>query len=305
MQAGPIAGILAAQHPAGYWDHPGPGYTPKFRGTVWQLMFLDQLGADGNDPRIRAACEYVLEHTQTTSGGFGSWSGTAQRLAAPPPSTVIHCLNGNLLRALLGFGWTDDPRVQAAIEWEAHAITGAPPIRYSRGRGTTGPGFACGSNDGQPCAWGAIKALLALARVPGRLRSPLVQQAIEQGAAFLLSCDPATAAYPTGYGNTQPSRSWFKLGFPSGGFVADVLQNLEALAELGYAGDDRLRPALTWLLSKHDAQGRWTNELAYTGKTWVDIDRQGAPSKWVTLRACRVLKLAESAADRARKPPRR
>jgi hypothetical protein len=72
-----------------------------------------------------------------------------------------------------------------------------------------------------------------------------------------------------------------------------VLQSLEALSELGYARDDRLRPALNWVLSKEDVQGRWTNEFAYSGKTWVDFERQRAQSKWVTLRVCRVLKLAD------------
>lgn len=47
MQSDPIAAILAAQQPAGFWVKPGPGYTPKYRGTVWRLVFLDQLGADG------------------------------------------------------------------------------------------------------------------------------------------------------------------------------------------------------------------------------------------------------------------
>jgi hypothetical protein len=108
--------------------------------------------------------------------------------------------------------------------------------------------------------------------------------------AFLLGCDPATAAYPT-VGNKRPSRSWFRPGFPSG-YVADVLQNLELLCELGYAADERLRPALRWLLTKQDARGRWKNEYAHNGKTWIDFEQQGAPNKWVTLRACRVLRLA-------------
>jgi len=62
---------------------------------------------------------------------------------------------------------------------------------------------------------------------------------------FLFSCDPATAAYPAGYGNVKPSQSWFKLGFPSG-YVADVLQNLTVLCELGFAKDVRVT-ALTQL----------------------------------------------------------
>jgi hypothetical protein len=288
MASDPIASILAAQQPSGYWEKPGPGYATKYRGTVWQLIFLDQLGADPADSRIRAACEYVLSHSQAANGGFGA-SGVSGE-APPPPSRVIHCLNGNLLRALLDFGWIDDVRVQQAIEWQARAITGEGPIRFYASA-TTGPGFACAANEGLRCAWGAIKAMRALARVPRNDRSPLVKRAIAQGTEFLLSCDPATANYPMAYGNTRPSASWFTLGFPSG-YVADVLQNLEVLCELGHARDARLRPALQWLLSKQDADGRWTNEYAYNKKTWVDFERHGQPSKWVTLRACHVLRQA-------------
>ena len=98
-----------------------------------------------------------------------------------------------------------------------------------------------------------------------------------------------------GYGNTKPSGSWFRLGFPSG-YVADVLQVLEALCEAGAAGDPRLRPAVDWLLEQQDADGRWANRYAYEGKMVVDIDVPGRPSRWVTLRACRVLKAVAEAA---------
>jgi hypothetical protein len=284
-----LAHMIAAQQPDGHWEKPGPGYTRKYTGTVWQVIFLDQLGADPSDERVRAACEYVLSHTQAESGGFGA-SGSNNEKSPPPPSSVIHCLNGNLLRAFIGFGWFDDERVQRAIEWQARSITGEgfkPDYRYYRS-GTSGPGFRCAANEQLPCAWGAIKALLALARIPPEQRELHVQRAIEQSAAFLLSRDPCVADYPIGWGNTKPSASWFKLGFPSG-YVADVLQNAQALCEAGYAADPRLRPAVEWLLSKQDKQGRWKNQYAYNGKTLVDFEPQGAPSKWVTLRACSVM----------------
>jgi len=101
--------------------------------------------------------------------------------------------------------------------------------------------------------------------------------------------DPARADYPMGYGNTKPNGSWFRLGFPSG-YVTDVLQVLEALCEAGAAGDPRLGPAIEWLLAQRDDRGRWANRYAYVGKMIVDIDVPGRPSKWVTLRACRVLR---------------
>jgi hypothetical protein len=286
MAADPIASILAAQQPDGFWEKPGPGYATKYRGTVWQVIFLDQLGADPVNEGVRRACRYVLDHAVASTGGFGA-SG-AVGLGAPPPVSVIHCLNGNLLRALIGFGWLDDPRVRGAIDWQARAITGAGVERWYAS-GTSGPGFGCAANDKLPCAWGAIKALLGLARVPPSERSDLVQRAIDEGVAFLLSRDPLVADYPMGWGNARPNRSWFRLGFPSG-YVADVLQNLDVLTELGCGRDPKLSGALEWLLSKRDADGRWRNEYAYPGKTWVDFETQGQPSKWVTLRACRILR---------------
>ncbi|HEY6015051.1 MAG TPA: hypothetical protein VIU37_13640 [Candidatus Limnocylindrales bacterium] len=285
MRTDPVAAILAAQDPAGWWEKPGSGYLPKYRSIVWQLVFLDQLGADGTDPRIRTACAYLLDHSQTANGGFGAVTSGPGR---PPPSTAIHCLNGNLLRALIGFGWLDDERVGRAIDWQAAAITGEGEIRYYRSS-LPGPGFRCGANEGQPCAWGATKAVLALARIPAARRAPHVQRALDAGVAFLLSRDPAVADYPMGYGNAKPNGSWFKLGFPSG-YVTDVLQVLEAVCEAGAAADPRIGPAIDWILAQQDELGRWANQYAYAGKMVCDIDVPGQPSRWVTLRACRVLK---------------
>jgi hypothetical protein len=286
-QADPIKGILDAQDPRGFWVKPGPGYGPKYTGTVWNLMFLDQLGADPADQRVQAACHYVMKWCPTAVGGLGCSGAKKER--NPPPSLALHCLNGNLLRALLDFGHLDDPRVQASISWAARMILGEGVERWYAA--TPGPGFACGANDRLPCAWGAVKELRALAAIPPRRRTAQVRRAIEAGVEFLFSRDPADADYPMGYGNKKPSSSWFRLGFPSG-YVTDVLQVLEALAELGHGRDPRLERALVWLLSLQDAQGRWANRYAYQGKTTVPIEAPGAPSRWVTLRACTVLAAA-------------
>ncbi len=286
MGVPPIAAILGGQQAAGWWVKPGAGYGPKYTGTTWSLVFLDQMGADPADARIQRACAYLLDHAPSATGGLGM-SGSAT--ARPAPSSVVHCLNGNLVRALIGFGWLDDPRVAAAIDWQARAITGVDPPPYHRSA-TAGPGFACGINEGLPCAWGATKALLGLARVPPERRTLASTAAIEAGVALLFSVDPATAAYPAGW-DGRISPAWFKPGFPSG-YVADILQVLEVLAELGHAGDPRLEQALAWLLGKQDEHGRWRNEYPYRGKLWADVDPPGGPSKWVTLRACRVLRAA-------------
>jgi hypothetical protein len=289
METDPIAAILAAQDPAGWWVKPGPGYSPKYTGTVWQVLFLDQLGADARHPQIQRACDYVLAHTVASSGGFAS-SGSKEDRRPPPPSAVIHCLNGNLVGALIGFGRLADPRVQGAVEWAARAITGEGVDRWYAS-GTSGPGFACAANERRPCAWGALKELGGLARIPRRRRSSLVGRAIDEGVAFLFSRDPSVADYPMGWGNTRPSSSWLKPGFPHG-YVSDVLEIVEVLVALGHGRDPRLRHALEWVESLQDRRGRWRNCSAYNGKTWIDIEAQGKPSKWVTLRACTAFRAA-------------
>lgn len=287
MHVDPIAAILAAQRADGSWVKTGPGYAPKYTGTVWSIMFLEQMGADAGDPHVRAGCEHVLAHTLASTGGFGA-SGGADR--APAASSVYHCLNGNLVRALIAFGYLDDPRLRGAIEWETRSIL-EEGFEGHRASGTSGPGFRCGVNEGLPCGWGAIKALRGLAAIPPRRRTAPVRRAIDAGVGFLLTVDPATARYPMGWGNIEPNRSWFRLGFPSG-YVGDVLQVLEVLAELGQGRDGRLTNAIDLVLSKQDAEGRWRNEYPYRGKLWADVDPPRRPSKWVTLRACRVVRAA-------------
>jgi hypothetical protein len=287
MTSGPVPVILDAQETDGYWVQPGTGYGPKYRGTVWQLTFLAQLGADGEDARIRTGCEYFLSHNISPYGGFS---------ATGVNSGLIHCMQGNLGAALIDLGWLGDERLDTALDWLARSITGegiAPskerkaPVRYLRS-GNSGPGFLCSANDHLPCAWGAVKAMLALSKVPVEARTPTIAAATEVGVEFLFSRDPAVADYPMGY-STKPNRSWFKFGYPIG-YVTDVLQTLEVLTALGYGGDSRLNPAVELILSMQDDQGRWAMNYTYNGKTWVDIESKGEPSKWVTLRALRVIK---------------
>ncbi len=278
MASGPVPAILDAQAPEGYWAKPGTGYSPKYRATSWQIIFLAELGADPADARVRRGCEYLLAHSVAANEAFSVYQSLR-------PSGVLHCLNGNLLAALARLGYGGDPRVQAALAWQVNAITGEGDVAY-HAAGTSGPGFACGVNLGQPCGWGAVKAMKALAAVPQAQRTPVVQRAIATGAEFLFSRDPAVADYPF---TERVSPSWFKFGFPLS-YWSDVLETIAVLAELGYGGDARLAPAFDLILSKQDAQGRWKLENSLNRKMWIDIEQRGKPSKWVTLRALRLLK---------------
>ena len=283
---GPIARVLEKMNKEGYWEKTGAGYYPKYTGTVWSIILLAQLGASiDEDKRIATACSYLLEHTLTESGHF-----TINGL----PSGTADCLQGNLCAALLDLEYKDS-RLDKAFEWMARSVTGegvAPmkdksaPMRYYAGK--CGPTFACGANNKLPCAWGAIKVMLAFSKLPEGKRTALINNAINTGVDFLFSKDPAKADYPCGY-STKPSQNWWKFSFPVF-YVTDLLQNVEALAGLGYGNDPRLANALTVIREKQDAQGRWLLEYDYTGKTWINFGAKKQPNKWVTLRALRVLK---------------
>ncbi len=285
---GPISTILDNMNAYGYWVQSGPGYNPKYRSGVWALTLLAQLGASiDQDERIRNACGYMLDHALTPLGQF-TMTGS--------PSGTIDCLQGNLCWALQELG-CDDLRLVTAFEWMARSVTGegispasdkGAEVRYYAYN--CGPIFACGGNNNLPCAWGAVKVMLAFSRLPIEKRTPSINRAIEKGIDFLFSTDPAGADYPAVV-KGKPNRSWWKFGFPVF-YVTDVLQNVEALVGLGFGEDPRLANAMTIIQDKQDKDGRWPLEYDYNGKTWVDFGSQKQPNKWVTLRALRVLKNA-------------
>ena len=280
MRGGPIPAILEAQSPDGTWVKPGSGYSPKYRGTVWQILLLAELGADPVDLRVRRGCEALLHGAVASTGGFSPYANAVS-------SGVLHCLNGNMVYALQKLGFGGDPRIRRALDWQVGAILGEAEVKFFKS-GTSGPGFACGINLGQPCGWGAAKAMNALLEVPPRSRTRRMKRALQVGADFLLSRDPSEADYPY---TERVSSTWFKLGFPLS-YWSDVLEISWILVRLGYARDPRLRPALDRIHEKRDSEGRWRLGNSLNGKMWVDIERRGKPSKWVTLRAMRVLKAA-------------
>ena len=278
MNSGPVPIILDKQELIGFWVKDGSGYSPKYRATVWSLLILAELGADPDEARIRKGCEYHLDHSLAKNGAFSVYR-------KPVPSGAFHCLNGNMIFALQRLGYGEDPRVQVARDWLVNTIVGQQPMTENASA-ESAPGFGCRINEEQPCAWGANKAIRALLSIPKEARSSSVKRALEAGAEFLLSRDPVVADYPyTG----RVSSTWFKLGFPLS-YWSDVLETLSNLIELGYGKDPRLSPGLKWIVGKQDEDGRWRLEKSLNGKMWADIETKGKPSKWVTLRALRVLK---------------
>lgn len=278
MTSGPVPAILAAQREDGHWEDRDRFYTAKYRGTVWQLLILAELGADGADERVRRACEAVLRDAQDReSGGFAT--DRAKKAGGGLHSRVIPCLTGNMVFSLIRLGMLDDPRVRAAIDClttyarcddgDGEAPTGWPyePFEMCYGRHT--------------CHMGVVKTLKGLAEIPGDHRSAAVRRTLDEGCEHLLrhhvhkrSHDPAKVAKP----------GWTRFGFPLM-YQTDTLEVLGLLRALGRAGDERAREARDLVASRADGRGRWPLQQTMNGRFLVDIEAKGEPSRWLTLKA--------------------
>jgi hypothetical protein len=282
LEVGPVPKILAKQTTEGYWEGTQNFYMAKYKGTVWQLIILAELGADRKDKRIRKACEFILENSQDLeSGGFSIH--TSVRKGGGRHSEVIPCLTGNMVWSLIRFGYLDDPRVKQGIDWIVRyqrfddgvekALEGWPYDKYKMcwGRHT--------------CHMGVIKALKAFAEIPPDKRSKAVNNTIKEGSEYILKHH----IHKRSHNLSRVSKpSWLRFGFPLM-WQTDVLEILGILTKLGYR-DERMREAVNLVLSRQDEQGRWRLQNAFPGRCHVDIEQKGMPSKWITLNALKALR---------------
>jgi len=282
METGVVPKILAKQRNEGYWETAENFYIKsKYKGTVWQLIVLAELGAARNDSRIRRACEFILDNSQDRqSGGFSYLSAEDN---GGVHSKVLPCLTTNMVWSLLRFGYLEDARVQQGINWLvtyqrfddgiSEAPKGWPYDRYEKcwGRHT--------------CHMGVAKALKALAEIPTDKRSEDVKNTIAKGAEYMLKHH----IYKRSHDLRSVSKpEWLQFGFPLM-WNTDALEILGILTRLGYR-DKRMQEGMDLVISKQDDQGIWKLETTFNGRLQVNIGRKDKPSKWITLNALRVLK---------------
>ena len=282
MRIGTVPKILDKQNNQGYWETSEQFYTAKYKGSVWQLIILAELGADGNDERIKKACEFILKTSQDVeSGGFSVYYSS--KVGGGRHGAVIPCLTGNMVYSLIKFGFFEDSRVERGINWiikyqrfddgQGHALKGWP---YETAT-------SCFSK--HSCHMGASKALKALAQIPENKRSNNVKNLIQVGAEYFL----IHHIYKRSHDLSRDSKpGWRKLGFPLM-YQTDVLEIMEILTSLGYR-DERMQEAIDLIISKQDDFGRWTLESTFNGRFQTNIEQKGKQSKWITLRALKVLK---------------
>jgi hypothetical protein len=282
MEAGPVAKLLAQQREGTYWERREAFYQgTKYKGTVWTLILLAELCADGDDPRIRNACEFILDWSQDHDSGGFAYRGT--RDAGGEHDRVLPCLTGNMVWALARFGYLDDPRWKQAVEW----IT--TYARFDDGAAQAPKGWPFSARrpcwGRHTCHMGVVKTLKALAEIPANRRTKAVKQTIDYAVEYILVHHIHKRSHDL---SRVSRRQWLKPGFPWL-WDSDILEILEILTRLG-CRDERMAEALEVVEAKRRPQGHWLLEDDYHGRLQIDIEKKGKPSKWVTLTALRVMK---------------
>ena len=282
MRVGAVPMILRMQGEKAYREAYPHFYTAKYKGLVWSLILLGEFGA-ARTPQIEEQCEYLFAQSQEPDqGGFSQH--TAARADGGRLTEVIPCLTGNLVWALIQFGYLNDPRLQKGIRWLTQQM------RYNDGELLHPQSEhyahyeACWG--AHTCHMGVVKALKAFSAIPPEARTPEVNAAIAEAAEFML----IHHVYKRSHNLARTSKpGWKAFGFPLM-YQTDALEVLDCLTALGFR-DERMQEAIDLTLQKQDDRGRWMLENAYAAeRTLVMPEQAGKPSKWITLRALRVLK---------------
>ena len=272
------AQLLALQDSDGRWDGGTyrPGWVDDSRpfydawtGTHFSVQSLRDYGVDPVDPVVRAAIERVRSGVNwgAEDGGGPYFEGT------PEP-----CMAGVLLGNSVYFGQDGSATLWSLLETQL-----------------ADGGWNCedshvGSFNSTICA---LEGLLdwEIAADDGDAFHESVQEARLRGEEYLLErrllwrqssgelVDPrfAMPSYPV---------RWYY----------DVLRGLDYFRRARPHGEERAADAVRLLRSKADSQGRWRNENKHKGATPFRMagDWEDSPSPWVTLRALRVLRWADT-----------
>ncbi len=86
-----------------------------------------------------------------------------------------------------------------------------------------------------------------------------------------------------------PAERWLQLSWPPR-WHYDVLRGLEHFRRTSDVPDPRLDEAVRLVRDKRQDDGTWLLENTHPGETHFELeDGDGRPSRWITLRALRVL----------------
>ncbi|MGI5239561.1 hypothetical protein [Dactylosporangium sp. CA-139066] len=257
------ARLLAAAGPDGLWAGGAcfpAGWTGEEPGQPWtatmhSLQTLRLLGLDPHGAAARRAVALVAAH--------GRWEHEGQRYF---DGEVEPCINGRTIEAGAYFGVDVAPLVQRVLGeqladggWNCEAERGS--VRSS---------FDTTIN--------VLDGLLEFG-------APAVAAARRRGEEYLLErslfrrLSTGEVARP----------SYLAFAFPYY-WHYDVLRALDYFRAAGAAPDPRMAEAVEVVRAKRQPDGRWLQDRVHPGRVHFALDAEpGAPSRWNTLRALRVL----------------
>lgn len=267
------AALLALQDPDGQWaggaffpadfafggDAPGQPWT----ATTWSLCQLREFGLQSSD-RTRRTVALIGANSRWEHDGQPYWDGE-----------VEPCINGRTVANGAYFGVDMGGLVERLVGerlpdggWNCEAENGS--VRSS---------FDSTIN--------VLEGLLEFERATGG--TPRSRAARASGESYLLERGLFRRA-STG----EPIEKYLDLLHPNR-WRHDVLRGLDyfrsAAALTGAAPDPRLGEAIDYLRSRQLDDGTWPLDGTPAGRAWFDVDDgPGKPSRWVTLRALRVLR---------------
>jgi hypothetical protein len=270
------ARLLSYEDPDGQWD--GGAFIPSdfqrqeweevgqpWTATAYSLTQLREFGIDPTSERIQWAVEEIGANSRWEEGGQPFWEGE-----------VEECINGRNVADGAYFGVDVSPIVNRLVD-ERLADGG---WNCERLNGSTRSSFASTIN--------VLEGLLEHERATGG--TPSSREARRTGEEFLLERG-LFRRLSTG----EPANERFLLFAHPNRWHYDILRALDyfrSAAVLTTAPPDpRLADAVAHVVSRRREDGTWLLDWSPPGRIWFEVDDGvGNPSRWITLRALRVLR---------------
>ncbi len=270
------AQLLALQGADGSWG--GTAWNHGWDSTMHVLTLLCEFGLDPKSDEARRAMDLVREHVHWMGWDWdGKWQG--HDFVGNPffAGEVEPCINGQVMASGAYFGQDCQRIIDRLLAeqlsdggWNCEAENGSTRSSFN----TT----IC-----------VLEALLEYEQAGGN--DPKVTEARLRGQEYILerrlfhrrSTGEAIAQ------DREGSTNFTRFAFPTW-WHYDVLRGLDYLRQAGAKPDARVAEAIEMVESKRGGDGRWTLEVQYPGNMPIEMsESEGAPSRWITLRALHVL----------------
>jgi hypothetical protein len=264
------AQLLALQGADGSWA--GEAWNEGWNSTMHVLSLLREFGLDPASDEARRAVGLVRDRVRWRGWDWdGAWHGLDWLGNPFFAGEVEPCINGQV--GASGAYFSQD--IQRILDYLLREQLADGGWNCEAERGSTRSSF-----NTTICV---LEALLEYEQAGGS--RPGVQEARLRGQEYLL--ERRLLWRKTTGEVIEPA--WTRFSFPNW-WHYDVLRGLDYLRKAGATPDERVAEAIGLVESKRDGNGRWLLENQHPGTMPVELEEgEGRPSRWVTLRALRVL----------------